>query len=322
MSSPSSPEKKPGLHIKGADGKVFVVPPREFYMSAKARARRMMLESLSTHARRVYACLELATMGYLQELAVTMKGGNQRPLTPGDIAKQTGLSNQNVRRALAELERAGLAMRVADDGKELRQGHVRIHCWAYPRPAEESKGSGPARFTAWFPDSWELLTPDEADAREFLDEGALVAQDLQKATEAAARFLERVRARPRLNKEERNGNKEKENLASYGPGPAAGTPAEDVGRSDRCVPEDLFAHLAQIAKDQRVSLGSPNKQTVKNFWEVAQRCAPGVGVADICHLVKRILQEKTGLTTWGGVFEFFREEAEEGARERAKKGSP
>jgi hypothetical protein len=77
---PSSPEEKAGLSIKGAAGEVIVIPPKEFYMSAKAHPRRMMLDSLSTDARRVYACLELATMGYPQELAVTMKDGKLRPL--------------------------------------------------------------------------------------------------------------------------------------------------------------------------------------------------------------------------------------------------
>src|ERR1035441_1943820 len=125
-------EEKKSLRIKGADGKPVEIKPGEYYMSVKARARRMMLNSLSTDARRVYACLELATMGYRQELAVTMDEGKRRPLTPNDISKKTGLSKQNVRRALAELERAGLAKRVADDGKDLRHGHIRIYCWADP----------------------------------------------------------------------------------------------------------------------------------------------------------------------------------------------
>jgi hypothetical protein len=331
--TPSSPKDKPGLRITGADGKVIVVPPKEFYMSVKARARRMMLNSLYTDARRVYACLELATMGYRQELAVTMKDGKPRPLTPSDIAKQTGLSNQNVRRALAELERAGLAKRVADDGKDLRHGHIRIYCWAYPRPAEEGKGNSPARLLPdWFPESWEpfkplinrfklSLTPDEAAARDYFEEGAVVARDLQNATEVAARFLERVRARPRLNKEERKGEKEKERtLASYAASPPPDAPA-NAGNGGSCAPEELFDHLAAIARDQRVSLGSPNKQTLKNFWEVAQRCAPGVGVKDIGDLIMRILEKNGGLTTWGGVFNEFRKEAEDGAKGRAKAGA-
>jgi DNA-binding Lrp family transcriptional regulator len=333
--SPSSPKKKLGLSIIGADGKVIVVPPGEFYMSVKDRARRMMRNSLCTDARRVYACLELATMGFRQELAVTMAEGKLRPLTPGDIAKQTGLSNQNVRRALAELERAGLAKRVADDGKDLRHGHIRIYCWAYPRPTEEGKGGSPARLLpGWFPESWEpfrplisrfklSLTADEAVARDYFEEGAVIARELQKATEAAARFLERVRARPRLNKEERKGNKKKEEkLASYAASPPPDTPTEKCGHGGGSVPEELFEHMAAIAKNQRLSLRRPNEQTVKNFWDVAQRCAPGAGVPGIGDLIMRILKNNGGLTTWGGVFDNFRKEAEEGAKERAKAGAP
>jgi hypothetical protein len=207
------------FEVQGADGSVIAIRPGDYYFNTKARARRVMLNSLSADGRRVYACLELATMGYRQELAVTMADGKARPLTPGDVAKQTRLSNQNVRRALAELERAGLARRVADDGKDLRHGHIRMYCWAYPRPAEEGTGSSPARLLpGWFPVSWEpfkplinrfklSLTPDEAAARDYFEEGTVVARNLQEATEVAARFLERVCARPRLNKEERKGKK-------------------------------------------------------------------------------------------------------------------
>lgn len=322
-------QKRP-LLIKGADGKTLEVKPGDYYMSVKARPRRLMFDSLSTDARRVYACLELATMGYRQELAVITENGTQRPLTPNDISKLTGLSRQNVRRALVELERAGFANRVADDGKDLRHGHVWIYSWAYPRKVEKREEITPARgLPAWFPESWEpfkplinrfklSLTVDGAVARAYFEEGAIVARELQQATEVAARFLERVRARPLHNKEDRNGNKqEEETLASYANSPPPGTP-EDAGKGGRRIPEELFGHLAMIAKDLRISLGAPNEQTLKNFWEVAERCAPDVGVPDVCDLIVRILKKNRGLTTWGGAFVEFRKEAEEGARERAK----
>jgi len=80
--------------------------------------------------------------------------------------------------------------------------------------------------------------------------------------------------------------------------------------------------MAAIARDRRPSLGAPNEQTRKNFWEVAQRCAPGVGVKEISDLIIRILEKNGGLTNWGGVFKEFRKEAEEGAKERAQAGVP
>src|ERR1022692_3499921 len=100
-----------------------------------------------------------------------------------------------------------------------------------------------------------------------------------------------------------------ENLASSTPSPSSPPP------------EDLLEHMVAIARDQRASLGAPNEQTIKNFWEVAQRSVPGVGVKDISDLIMRILEKNGGLTNWGGVFKEFRKEAEEGAKERAKAGA-
>jgi hypothetical protein len=117
MSSPHKPFK-----LTGADRKIIDIPAGEFYFNTKARARRMMLNSLSNDARRIYACLELATIGFQQELAVTMEGGRQRAVTPQDIVRQTSLLKQNVTRGLTELEDAGLAKREADDDKGLRRG--------------------------------------------------------------------------------------------------------------------------------------------------------------------------------------------------------
>lgn len=192
--------------LKAADGTMIPIPAGEYYFNTKARGRRMMGNSLSSDARRVYACLELATMGFQQELAVTM--GEQRrirPLTPGDVVHQTGLSKQNVRRGLEELEEAGLAQRVSDDNKALRNGHIRIYSWAVPKPARREGEGSRARlpFPAWFPDSWAPLKPlisrfkyslidDEVVARDYFEEIAEAARDYQRAEEVAVRALERV----------------------------------------------------------------------------------------------------------------------------------
>jgi hypothetical protein len=213
-------DERKSLRIKGADGKPVEIKPGEYYMSAKARPRRLMSISLPANARRVYACLDLATMGFRQEEAVIQeRDKKRRNLTPADIARLTGLSDQNVRIGFAQLEHAGLAKREADDGNKLRKGHVRILAWAIPRPAETGKTLGArAYFPDWFPDSWEPFRPlihrfkmkliaDEAVARNYFEEGERIARDYQKAEEVVARFLERVCARPALNKEERKGKK-------------------------------------------------------------------------------------------------------------------
>jgi hypothetical protein len=64
----SAPEGRP-FKITGADGERIDIPAGEYYFNTKARARRMMLNFLSPEARRVYACMELATMGFQQELS-------------------------------------------------------------------------------------------------------------------------------------------------------------------------------------------------------------------------------------------------------------
>ncbi len=116
------------------------VPPGEWYPEAKAFARAAMRAAgLSVNAVLVLICLRLHTMPYQSELAVTMLKNKRRPITPTDIAKETGLSRQNVRRALAELEAAGFAQRRPIGEGGLRKGNVEVYCWTVPRPPSESK---------------------------------------------------------------------------------------------------------------------------------------------------------------------------------------
>ena len=190
--------------IRGAADERIEVPAGEYYFNTKARARRMMLNSLSADARRVYACLELATMGYQQELAVTLERGRQRPLTPADVSDQTGLSRQHVRAGLRELETAGLAERRAQDGGHLRKGQVLLYCWATPRrPGEKNCSRAQLQFPQWFPEEWEplkqlitrrklLISLDEESARRYISEGVEVARRYKEAEIVAARFLESV----------------------------------------------------------------------------------------------------------------------------------
>ena len=112
-----NPACLPTLEIDGADGQTVIIPAGQWYMSPKARPQRLMRNSLSTEGRQVYACLELRlTMGR-QELAVKMVKGEPVPITAADLAEQTGLSLQLVRRALIELEnRHSAAAILPDDG--------------------------------------------------------------------------------------------------------------------------------------------------------------------------------------------------------------
>ena len=195
--------------IKGADGNPLEVPARQYYFNTKARARRMMQNSLSSDARRVYICLEIATMGWKQELAVILDDGKKRPLTPSDIAKQTGLSRQHVSTGLAELEDAGLVLRKAPDGGPLRKGNVLIYSWAVPRqPKTEDCTRAQVQFPSWFPDSWEPIRPfitrlrlslidDDVTARGYIEPVAEAARRYKEAEIELTRALEPVCARPK-----------------------------------------------------------------------------------------------------------------------------
>lgn len=219
--------------IMSADGSPLPVPAGEYYFNPKARTKRMMTNHLSTDARRVYACLELATMGFRQELAVVLEDRRQRPLTPCDIVAQTGLVRQNVRRALAELEAEGLAARVARDGGDLRRGQVLIYSWAVPRPgiagAEDRMDDDPY-FPDWLPESLIPIakrlrikfSPEDVAARDYnspelIERLNAAARDYILAEKEVARLLKGVCANPPLYKEdrkERNTEERKEESVS------------------------------------------------------------------------------------------------------------
>jgi DNA-binding transcriptional ArsR family regulator len=139
IAAPPKHREKATLEVTGADGQPIIIPEKQWYVTPKARPQRMMRNSLSNEARQVYACLELATMGWRQELAVKMDNGKTVPLTASDLVEQTGLSLPNVRRALIELEEEGLGCRRSADDGPLRKGKVEIYSFAVPRPAQKVK---------------------------------------------------------------------------------------------------------------------------------------------------------------------------------------
>lgn len=200
------------LKITSADNHEIAIEAGGYYYNTKARCQRIMRESLSPEAGRVHACLELATMGFHQELAVKLDRGRKVPLTPTDVAQQTGLTKQHTRRALAELENAGLAERRAADEGPLRRGKVLLFSWALPHKPKAVESSHRAatnfgNYTVGLPASWEPLTalskrlkleidPEKVVARQSLiEEGEEVARNYLEAEKVAARFLERVRAK-------------------------------------------------------------------------------------------------------------------------------
>src|SRR6516165_6191200 len=112
----------------------------EYFSGSKLRAKRAMRSKCFSPAARVYLCLSLHTEGFQQELAVKMvAGGKREPLTPVDIAAESGLLKQNVRPALNELEACGLA-----EIKGSTKGRIEVYARALPQTPNPQK-NGNAR---------------------------------------------------------------------------------------------------------------------------------------------------------------------------------
>jgi len=248
---PKSAKSKKPFKIHGADGHVIEHPAGRFYFNTKERELRLCLNSLSSNARRVYACVELGTMGYRQEFAVITLNKKKRPMSPAYIAHRCKMPKQRVREALVELEQAGLIERRSDDGGPLRNGHILIYSWAVPRQAGTKKGSGaPLPFPKWFET---LLGPEigptvknyinrrkltvvvnEVAARDYLLEAQAKARSYLDAEKELARFCEKICApRPPNSYKDRGKEKHKETAAATDSGKtvaraAAAEPAPSI----------------------------------------------------------------------------------------------
>ena len=117
----------------------------QWYGEAKAFcAAAARASDLSADALMCLFCLRLHTIAYKSELAVKMVKGKPEPFRPTDLSEETGLTRQNVRRCLVELEYAGYSKREAIGEGGLHKGNVQIYCWLLPRaPARVEKNKRP-----------------------------------------------------------------------------------------------------------------------------------------------------------------------------------
>jgi hypothetical protein len=248
-------KQKPFI-LRGADGRTIAIAAGDYYFNTKACCRRMMLDSLTSHARQVYACLELHAKGYRREICLITENGKIRRLTVRDIVRLTKLDAGTVRRALRELEAAGLAeRRLVDATKPIVKGNVAIYCHAVPKAAAPQKEGARAlnSIPTWFPadaGEWRSLKaflkrsrvsidPQIEGTRDLLLEGEEVARDLDKAESRARAYADRLRAQARTpaHIEERSErNKPKRNGAS-----AAATTTAAAGAAAAAAPEPLIA---------------------------------------------------------------------------------
>lgn len=215
------------------------IKPGEFFTDSKLRARRAMKSRCFSPAARVHICLGLHTMGFHQERAVKMEASKQVDLTPIDIAAETGLQKQNIRRHLEELQAVGLA---AVEG--WTKGRVVIYAWAIPRPVEApAKAKNGNQIDYHFDDrsnvinkleAGKLLRPLLARFRIQLPDKMVITQDYLSTVKDALRDYQKAKMvltqalngnlpADASNKEERNERNIERNLS--------------VGRSESVVEE-------------------------------------------------------------------------------------
>lgn len=260
--------------IEGASGPVEI-PDGEYYVNTKARPRRVMKDPNFNDETRVYACLELATMGFRREIA--MKTPRVR-LAPKDLCQQTGLSQDRVRRALIILENRGLAQRRSTDNGSLRSGKIEILSWAFPHNSEPKKPMRASAFTDLkLPDSFKPLvslfkrlrynfdvTDNECAHRVreiILREGEPVCAHLVEAEKSAARICETIRAQLASDPAYRKKESERKKRKTHTHGTAETAPATPVtGPADPvCVSPSLSPSKTEQPKPELPDVSTREK---------------------------------------------------------------
>jgi hypothetical protein len=150
----------------------------DYLAETKPRLKRGMKAQCFSPAARVFCCLTLHTLSYKQELAVKMEGGKRVPLTPTDVARETGMPLPNVRRAVLELEAWGLSK-----AEGLTKGTVRFYSWVIPREVNlkiiiaRDNNSGVIPHLLSLYKRFKIRVPD----------GFIIARENENAIEVAAR---------------------------------------------------------------------------------------------------------------------------------------
>lgn len=289
------------FRIAGADGPVEIAPG-EWYINTKARARRMMQNSLSSDARRVHSCLELATMGYSQEIAVTMENGKKRPLLSADIARQTGLHRREVDRSLTELEATGLAeRRPINPSFPLQKGNVEIYSWAYPREpkAPDCPSAWDNPQPEWMPQSWTdpkstisriikrfriTPSPDFRPTNEYIEEAERLAKNLRESEDClVAKLRELSVAQEELSVAqpsapeaslylERNG-KEHNNSNGHARQPA---------------PEEPVVAVADQVLEALQEHGTTSQEAAERLLQACRKAKPGCTPSDVVEVIQSV----------------------------------
>lgn len=181
-----------------------------YLLETKRTLRRAMKARCMSPAGRVWCCLRLHTMGFQGEKAVKLEAGKLVDLTPTDVAAETGLHKQNIRRHVIELRQWGLA-----DIKNSTKGSVELYSWADPRPVEVKNGNSRDYHFGGLPEPlkpliplfkrWKIKPPGEmVMSRDYQNAAIAAARDYENAQIVLTRTLKGNLASVRPNKEERN----------------------------------------------------------------------------------------------------------------------
>jgi hypothetical protein len=242
------------------------IEPGEYFTGSKLKLKRGMKARCFSEAARIWCCLGLHTECFRQELAVKLVGNKRVPLQPVDVAAETGIKKQNIRRGMLQLRAWGLG---EIEGEEHHE--VKLYGWCNPRPvipeeviSRDYLGLEPV------PEQWRTLfrrfkvrpAAGFEFARDYLDEIECAARDYQKAAEVLKSVLGRSRAGDPIQRKERNSET---NNNSEGIGTSEGVDAVAVGSAL----ERLIAR-GVAAKKARLLLAHTDEQHVQDQIDYAE----------------------------------------------------
>lgn len=235
----------------------------EYYLDSKPRARRAMKAACFSPAARIHICLGLATMGFQQELAVSLQGNKRVPIQPADICQMTGLDRRHFREYMNDLEAMGLAK-----SEGWTKGRFKLYSWAIPRDVDPKKivpRAGTIYIGSLPPDLAPLLNHYRVRLpKDFVPSAGTISEleRLARATKDAElslrAYVKGLGARDTL---QRNGKKP---LERNGEGAAA--PVNGVGNIDKTSPS-VGRSSSGVVETAEEATDRPTEDTPENPFQ-------------------------------------------------------
>jgi len=193
----TKPRKKPTRTVQDATPEWLLslgIRAGQWQNIPKPQLRTIARNKSNPDHVRVWAVGMLHSYGYRRDRAMILRNGAEQPMRPADLARLLGMTRQHVRRALARLERDGLARRLLPDGtplasiadanrKALRRQGVEVQFLATPRPPR----AAPQADTEKHPPAAQQRTPAILRTLEVqVPTGAEFPQEVRDALETLA----------------------------------------------------------------------------------------------------------------------------------------